>query len=63
MGNKVMIVDDKPDVCKSLKSVLETQDYDIITVSNGVECIKELEKGFKGIILINLMIPEMDGML
>jgi DNA-binding response OmpR family regulator len=44
MGNKVMIVDDKPNVCKSLKSALETQDYDVITVSNGVGCIKRNSK-------------------
>ena len=56
-----MIVDDEPDVLDSLKMVLETHDYDVITASNGAECLEKLEKGFKGVILLDLMMPVMDG--
>ena len=56
-----MVVDDEPDILSSLKTVLERNNYDVVTVNNGVECIKEIEKGFKGIILLDLMMPEMDG--
>jgi DNA-binding response OmpR family regulator len=56
-----MIVDDEPDVLISLKTVLERQDYDVITVTNGVECLKEIEKGFTGVILMDIMMPIMDG--
>ena len=61
MEKRVMIVDDEADVLSSLKTVFESHDYDVITVSNGVECLNEVEKGFKGIILMDLMMPEMDG--
>ena len=61
MEKKVMIVDDETDVLISLKTVFERNKYDVITVTNGVECIKEIEKGFKGIVLMDLMMPEMDG--
>jgi len=61
MDKKVMIVDDEPDVLNSLKTVLERQNYYVITVTNGYECLKQLEKGFEGIILMDLMMPEMDG--
>ena len=61
MEKKVMIVDDEPDVLISLKTILEQQQYNVTTVSNGVECLKELEKGFKGVILMDLMMPIMDG--
>jgi len=56
-----MIVDDEADVLSSLKIVFEHKNYDVITVTNGIECIKEIERGFKGIILLDLMMPEMDG--
>lgn len=56
-----MVVDDEPDVLVSLKVLLQHQNYDVTTVSNGVECLKELKKGFKGIILMDLMMPKMDG--
>ena len=45
----------------SLRMVLEAQDYDVITATNGVECLDKLEKGFKGVILLDLMMPVMDG--
>jgi len=61
MNKKVMIVDDEPDVLLSLKMVLEKQDYNVTAVSNGAECLDEIEKGFKGVILMDLMMPVMDG--
>jgi DNA-binding response OmpR family regulator len=61
MNNRVMIVDDEPDILFSLKEIFEKRNYDVVTVSNGIECIKEIEKGFKGIILMDLMMPKMDG--
>ena len=61
MMKRVMIVDDEPDVLLSLKTVLQRQSYDVVTVSNGAECLDELEKGFKGVLLMDLMMPIMDG--
>jgi DNA-binding NtrC family response regulator len=59
---KLMIVDDDPDILLSLRMLFEAQHYDVITVENGAECIKELEDGFRGIILLDLMMPVMDGL-
>jgi len=61
MNKKIMIVDDEPDVIKSLKTILEKQDYEVTTVENGFECLSEVENGFKGVILMDIMMPEMDG--
>ena len=61
MNKKIMIVDDEPDVLKSLKTILEKQDYEVTTVENGFECLSEVEKGFKGVILMDIMMPKMDG--
>ena len=56
-----MIVDDEPDILTSLKTVFEQHNYEVIAVDNGSDCINEIEKGFKGIILMDIMMPEMDG--
>jgi len=61
MENRIMIVDDDPDVLLSLKVVFEHKNYDVVTVDNGVGCLEEIENGFKGIILMDLMMPGMDG--
>jgi CheY-like chemotaxis protein len=61
INKRVMIVDDEPDVLISLKTILERHNFDVITVTNGVECLKEIEKGFTGVILMDIMMPKMDG--
>ena len=61
MDKKIMIVDDEDDILFSLRTIFEKQKYDVITATNGIECLKEIEKGFKGIILMDLMMPCMDG--
>ncbi len=61
INKRVMIVDDEPDVLISLKTILERNNYDVITVTNGVECLKEIQKGFTGVILMDIMMPKMDG--
>lgn len=61
MNTKVMVVDDEPDVLDSLKSILEHENYEVITVESGTECLKELEDGFEGIIFMDILMPEMDG--
>lgn len=59
--NKIMIVDDDPDIVFSLKEILEREGFDVTSADNGRTCIRELEKGFQGIIILDLMMPIMDG--
>ena len=61
MISKVMIVDDDPDTLESIKSILEYHHYEAIIARSGRECLKKIEEGFKGIILIDILMPEMNG--
>jgi DNA-binding response OmpR family regulator len=61
MVKRIMVVDDEPDVLFSLKILLERNNYDVVIAHNGNECLREMEKGFKGIVLMDLMMPNMDG--
>ena len=61
MKKRIMVVDDEIDVLTSLKTALERHNYDVITVESGEDCLKEIEKGFRGIVLMDLMMPGMDG--
>jgi len=56
-----MIVDDDPDILISIREIFERRGYEVFTVDSGMDCIKELELGFKGVILIDIMMPFMDG--
>lgn len=61
MNPKVMIVDDELDVLDSLRTILEHENYEVVSVESGDECLKKLEDGFEGIILMDILMPEMTG--
>lgn len=61
MEKKIMIVDDDPDILISIRKIFEREGYEVFTVDSGMDCIKELERGFRGVVLMDIMMPFMDG--
>ena len=61
MNKKIMVVDDDPDILISIRKIFEREGYEVFTVDSGMDCIHELERGFKGIVLMDIMMPFMDG--
>lgn len=61
MDKKLMVVDDDPNILITIRSIFEREGYEVLTVDSGMDCINELEMGFKGIILMDIMMPFMDG--
>ncbi len=61
MERRLMIVDDDPDILIIIRRIFETEGYEVLTVDSGQDCLKELKRGFKGIVLMDIMMPFMDG--
>ena len=63
MGKKILIVDDNPDVIFSVKNGLESisDEYQIIGVGSGKECLDLLETETPDLILLDIMMPDMSG--
>jgi DNA-binding NtrC family response regulator len=57
----IMIVDDDPDIVNDLQELFKSHGFQVITADNARNCILELEKGFQGIIILDLMMPVMNG--
>ncbi|OHB90907.1 MAG: Fis family transcriptional regulator [Planctomycetes bacterium RIFCSPHIGHO2_12_FULL_52_36] len=60
-GKKVLIVDDMPDIHWVLSKVLEEGGYQPISASNGREALEKIEKTQPEAILLDIKMPEMDG--
>jgi len=61
-GNgSVLVDDDEPQVAWVLRFTLEHEGYRTFTASNGVEALEELEKHHPKLMVLDLMMPEMDG--
>ena len=63
MVTKVMIVDDIPDIRYAVKVGLQSLgEYEIIEAENGVDCIDKIPKSRPDVIVMDIMMPVMDGM-
>jgi two-component system alkaline phosphatase synthesis response regulator PhoP len=58
---KVLLVDDELDILEFLSYNLEKAGYKVFTAKNGVEAIKIAEKQIPNLIILDVMMPEMDG--
>jgi CheY-like chemotaxis protein len=63
MTKKVMVVDDDIGVIYTIKRGLEgTEEYEVMTVTSGLECIDLLKNNqIPDLILLDIMMPEMSG--
>ena len=60
-GGSVLVVDDEPQVAGVLRFSLEHEGYRTYTASNGLEALEELERHHPKVMVLDLMMPEMDG--
>ena len=58
---KILLVDDEPDILEIVSYNLENEGYQIFTATNGVEAIKKSKETQPHLILLDVMMPEMDG--
>ncbi|APZ45321.1 DNA-binding response regulator [Polaribacter reichenbachii] len=58
---KILLVDDEPDIIEIIGYNLKSEGYQIFTAENGQEAIKSAKKNMPHLILLDIMMPEMDG--
>jgi two-component system alkaline phosphatase synthesis response regulator PhoP len=58
---KILLVDDEPDILEIVGYNLKNEGYEVYTAENGLEAIKAAKKHIPHLILLDIMMPEMDG--
>lgn len=58
---KILLVDDEPDILEIVGYNLKNEGYTIFTAKNGIEAIKIAKKITPHLIILDIMMPEMDG--
>ena len=58
---KILLVDDEPDILEIVGYNLSAQGYQVITANNGDEGVKKAKKELPSLIIMDVMMPEMDG--
>ena len=61
MTRKILVVDDTRNMQAMLRDFLETQDFTVVAASDGVEAFDVLRSSPVDLILLDIMMPNMDG--
>jgi len=62
MGLRVLVVDDDPNVCEVARLYLEKQQAEVIPMANGAEAMEYLASSSADLVILDLMMPGMDGL-
>ncbi len=58
----IAVVDDNPDIVNIVKAILEGKGYHVVIAYSGAELFTRLEEEKPALIILDIMMPEMDGL-
>lgn len=61
-GTRVLLVEDEPNMARTLAKILERKGYEVATAGNGEEALRELAAATFAVIVTDLNMPVLDGM-
>ena len=61
-AQRILLVDDDPHLLVVLSEQLRDDGYDVATARDGQEALRRLEAGWPDLILLDLMMPRVDGL-
>ena len=60
-GHTILIVDDEPDILEFLSYNVRKEGYKVFTATNGIEALRLVQQINPSLILLDVMMPKMDG--
>ena len=61
MKEKILVIDDDPDILDALIMILESQGYQVVSARNGIEGLDSLKAENPDLMILDLLMPKMDG--
>ncbi|MBN1640543.1 MAG: response regulator [Anaerolineae bacterium] len=61
VGKRILCIEDEPQMIDLIRLILEGEGYDVIGAEGGVEGLERMRAERPDLILLDLMMPEMDG--
>lgn len=59
--NKILVVEDNPEVAKLLELILRREGYDLTIAEDGVDAVSAFQRVEPDLMLLDIMLPRMDG--
>ncbi len=62
-AHSALVVDDDPDICEVIQTILELHGYRVLTARDGADALAQLRAGVRpSVIILDLIMPRMNGM-
>ena len=61
MSTRILVIDDDLAITELMSMLLKTHGFEVFTTNTGVEGVKLVEEKRPGVVLLDLMMPDMDG--
>jgi CheY-like chemotaxis protein len=61
MVRRLLVVDDSEDIRDLMPMVFTASGWQVETAAHGLECMEVIRQGFEGVVLLDVMMPFMDG--
>lgn len=61
MKKKILIIDDEPDILKTMKYNLEFEGYEVFSAQDGDEGLKKIKQALPDLVLLDLKMPGKNG--
>ena len=61
LGNKILIVDDEPNIVRSLRFVLNKEGYDVSIAQDGDQAMAMIRDSKPDILILDVMMPKKNG--
>lgn len=61
MSQTILVVDDEPKLLDLVRTILEKEGFNVIEAHNGYEAVEQVRTKLPDLVLLDVMMPEMDG--
>lgn len=61
IGDEILVVDDDPPIRELVRQIIRRTGHQTVEASDGVEALEQIEQNIPRLIVLDLMMPRMDG--
>ena len=58
---RILHVDDEPDILETVKTILENEGFEVVSVDSGKEALKQIKSNNFDLFILDVMMPDMSG--